>query len=336
MTEIFGTLGPACAQADVLERMFLEGMTGMRLNLSHTGLKESEPLIQSFHKAAQRAGVRPELLIDMQGPEIRIGELSAPLHLSGSEELFLLCPMEAAQAKPDRRVVPVADRVLDVLEAGDHVLLDDGKIELAVTAVSPAVTAVVLRGGILQKRKSLKLVGKSVAMPVLTDQDRENIRLAGAYGVTALMQPFVTEQKHLAEVKSRLLESGMGHLRVFAKIENREGIRQIKNILPDADMLVIARGDLGNDMPLWELPGAQKQLARLCREEGKPFLVVTELLASMVHHPYPTRAEVSDIFHAVADGASAVMVTNETAVGEYPVEVIRYLTKTVREAEKES
>lgn len=244
--------------------------------------------------------------------------------------------MEAAQAKPDRRVVPVADRVLDVLEAGDHVLLDDGKIELAVTAVSPAVTAVVLRGGILRKRKSLKLVGKSVAMPVLTDQDRENIRLAGAYGVTALMQPFVTEQKHLAEVKSRLLESGMGHLRVFAKIENREGIRQIKNILPDADMLVIARGDLGNDMPLWELPGAQKQLARLCREEGKPFLVVTELLASMVHHPYPTRAEVSDIFHAVADGASAVMVTNETAVGEYPVEVIRYLTKTVREAEKES
>lgn len=331
MTEIFGTLGPACAQADILEKMFLEGMTGMRLNLSHTNLRESEPLIQYFHQAAQRAGVRPELLIDMQGPEIRIGELCEPLQLTESEERTLT---EQSAAKPDAGAIPVADSVLSVLEAGDHILLDDGKLELVVTSVKPQIAACVLRGGILQERKSLKVADKQIPGPVLTEQDRENIRLAKDYGVTALMQPFVTKGTQLSEVKSVLWEHGMTDIRIFAKIENREGMRQMRDIMPDADMIVIARGDLGNDMPLWELPAAQKKISDICKEASKPFLVVTQLLASMVQHPYPTRAEVSDIYHAVADGAGAVMVTNETAVGKYPVEVIRYLKKTVQEAEK--
>lgn len=331
MTEIFGTLGPACAQADILEKMFLEGMTGMRLNLSHTNLRESEPLIQYFHQAAQRAGVRPELLIDMQGPEIRIGELCEPLQLTESEERTLT---EQSAAKPDAGAIPVADSVLSVLEAGDHILLDDGKLELVVTSVKPQIAACVLRGGILQERKSLKVADKQIPGPVLTEQDRENIRLAKDYGVTALMQPFVTKGTQLSEVKSVLWEHGMTDIRIFAKIENREGMLQMRDIMPDADMIVIARGDLGNDMPLWELPAAQKKISDICKEASKPFLVVTQLLASMVQHPYPTRAEVSDIYHAVADGAGAVMVTNETAVGKYPVEVIRYLKKTVQEAEK--
>lgn len=331
MTEIFGTLGPACAQADILEKMFLEGMTGMRLNLSHTNLRESESLIQYFHQAAQRAGVRPELLIDMQGPEIRIGELCEPLQLKESKELTLT---DQSAAKSDAGAIPVADSVLSVLEAGDHILLDDGKFELVVTSVKPQIAVCVLRGGILQEKKSLKVVDKQIPGPVLTEQDRENIRMAKDYGVTALMQPFVTKGTQLSEVKSVLWEHGMTDIRIFAKIENREGMRQMREIMPDADMIVIARGDLGNDMPLWELPAAKKKISDICKEASKPFLVVTQLLASMVQHPYPTRAEVSDIYHAVADGAGAVMVTNETAVGKYPVEVIRYLKKTVQEAEK--
>lgn len=331
MTEIFGTLGPACAQADILEKMFLEGMTGMRLNLSHTNLRESESLIQYFHQAAQRAGVRPELLIDMQGPEIRIGELCEPLQLKESKELTLT---DQSAAKSDAGAIPVADSVLSVLEAGDHILLDDGKFELVVTSVKPQIAVCVLRGGILQEKKSLKVVDKQIPGPVLTEQDMENIRMAKDYGVTALMQPFVTKGTQLSEVKSVLWEHGMTDIRIFAKIENREGMRQMREIMPDADMIVIARGDLGNDMPLWELPAAQKKISDICKEASKPFLVVTQLLASMVQHPYPTRAEVSDIYHAVADGAGAVMVTNETAVGKYPVEVIRYLKKTVQEAEK--
>lgn len=331
MTEIFGTLGPACAQADLLEKMFLEGMTGMRLNLSHTSLNESEDFIRNFQLAAQRAGVRPELLIDMQGPEVRIGALSAPLQLKESEEVVFAGQQET---QPQAGVIPAAHQVLSALETGDRVLLDDGKLELMITAIKPQIRARVLQGGVLHSRKSLKIVDKRISGPVMTAQDRENLRLAKSYGVTALMQPFVTTGMQLSEVKNVLSEYGMEHIRIFAKIENREGMEQIRDIIPHADMVVIARGDLVNDMPLWELPAAQKTLSEICRKEGRPFLVVTQLLASMIHHPYPTRAEVSDIFHAVVDGASAVMVTNETAVGKYPVEVIRYLKKTAQEAER--
>ena len=236
MTEIFGTLGPACAQADILEKMFLEGMTGMRLNLSHTNLRESESLIQYFHQAAQRAGVRPELLIDMQGPEIRIGELCEPLQLKESKELTLT---DQSAAKSDAGAIPVADSVLSVLEAGDHILLDDGKFELVVTSVKPQIAVCVLRGGILQEKKSLKVVDKQIPGPVLTEQDRENIRMAKDYGVTALMQPFVTKGTQLSEVKSVLWEHEMTDIRIFAKIENREGMRQMREIMPDADMICL-------------------------------------------------------------------------------------------------
>lgn len=332
MTEIFGTLGPACIQTGLLEKMFSEGMTGMRLNMSHSGLKESELAIHCFWEAAHRSGVKPELLIDMQGPEIRIGDLPFPLQLRESEEIALV-PQIQVQLDWELPVIPVGEQVFSILEAGDHILLDDGKIELCVTSEKPKLTGQVIRGGLLQKRKSLKVVDKLISGPVITDHDKENIRLAKDYGVTALMQPFVTKGAQLSEVREELQNNYMGHIRIFAKIENCRGVENIQDIMPGADMVVVARGDLGNDMPLWKLPAAQKTISDVCRKEGKPFLVVTQLLASMVENPYPTRAEVSDIFHAVMDGAAAVMVTNETAVGKYPVEVIRYLKKTVQEAE---
>ncbi len=345
MLEIWGTLGPACHSHQLLEQMFLEGMTGMRLNMSHTGLKNSEKIIYNYHQAACRTGINPELLIDMQGPEIRVGLLAKPLALKKADTVCLESQDTPAQGdfpcleSQDALIqgfpsIPIPGHILPILKPGDHIMLDDGKLELAITALKPAVTATVMRGGILQSRKSLKVVGKYLAGPALTPQDRENIRLAKDYGVTALMQPFVTCGQELLEVQEELRKSHMEHVRIFAKIENCEGIRQIRNIIPYADVIVIARGDLGNDMPLWQLPAAQKRLAEICKLEKKPFLVVTQMLASMVDSPMPTRAEVSDIFHAVLDGADAVMVTNETAVGKYPVETIRYLKKTAEEALK--
>ncbi len=330
MMEIFGSLGPACAQADILEKMFLEGMTGMRLNLSHSGLTESSQLICSFQKAAQRTGTEAELLIDLQGPEVRIGALSCPLELKEAEETVFAA---AADAEMINGVIPVSDQILAAFETGDRVLLDDGKIELVITSTGRQAAARVLCGGLLQQKKSLKIADKQIPGPLLTKQDLENISLAKEYGVTALMQPFVTSGKQLLQIRRELKQRHLDHIRIFAKIENREGMDHIRDILPFADMIVIARGDLGNDMPLWQLPAAQKRLSEICRSAGKPFLIVTQLLASMADSPYPTRAEVSDIFHAVQDGAAAVMVTNETAVGKYPAEVIRYLKKTVQEAE---
>lgn len=330
MAEIFGTLGPACRETCVLEEMFREGMDGIRLNMSHSGLRESEPLIYSFHQAARRAGVKPELLIDMQGPELRIGDCRDGFLLGEGERVRLT----DWEADPDLSEISVPGSVLEVLQKGDRILLDDGRLELEVTDSGPETGARVIRGGLLESRKSLKIVDKSLASPAVTKQDRENIRLAKDYGVTALMQPFVTRASDLQEVREELGGNQIDDIRVFAKIENRQGVQNIREILPFADMIVIARGDLGNDMPLWKLPLVQKELAQICREEKKPFMVVTQMLASMVQNPVPTRAEVSDIFHAVADGASAVMVTNETAAGKYPAEAIRYLKRTADEAER--
>jgi pyruvate kinase len=168
----------------------------------------------------------------------------------------------------------------------------------------------------------------------MTDNDRDQIRRAKEYGVTAVMQPFVRSKDDLIEVRKALDEAGCGDIRLLAKIENNDGINKLEELIPHCDEIVIARGDLGNAMDLWELPAAQKHISAACREAGRDFMVVTQMLDSMMHRQVPTRAEVSDIFNAVADGASSVMVTGETAAGDYPVLAIRYLYRTVREAEK--
>jgi pyruvate kinase len=167
----------------------------------------------------------------------------------------------------------------------------------------------------------------------MTEADRRHIRLAKAYGVTGVMQPFVRGKADLLEVRGALNEADAQRIRLFAKIENTDGIAHLSELLPYCNEIVIARGDLGNAVPLWELPAAQKRIASVCREAGRDFLIVTQMLDSMTHRPVPTRAEVSDVFNAVLDGASSVMLTGETASGEYPAAAVRYLVKTVREAE---
>jgi pyruvate kinase len=167
----------------------------------------------------------------------------------------------------------------------------------------------------------------------MTDSDLANLRAAGAYGVTGVMQPFVRSRADLEEVRGVLDAAGGQAIRLFAKIENLDGVEKLGELLPAAGEIVIARGDLGNAVPLWKLPALQKRIAAVCREAGKPFMVVTQMLASMEQNPVPTRAEVTDVFNAVLDGASSVMLTGETAAGNYPVEAMEYLVRTVREAE---
>lgn len=325
MVEIFGTLGPACCERGLLKEMFRRGMDGMRLNLSHTTLADAADMLEAFRLAAEDAGKKPELLIDMQGPELRVSKPQAPVKLKEGETCILSCVSEG-----DLRI-PAP--VFEALETGDTVLIDDGRIECVCESKNEsAVTVRVIRGGTVSERKSIKVTGKDIHGPVLTEDDLKNLREAEKYGVTAVMQPFVTKGKQLKEVRDVLHAYGLDDIRIFAKIESREGISLLDEIMPEADMIVIARGDLGNDMPLWELPKAQKCIEDRCIAAGKPFLVVTQMLASMTDSPVPTRAEVSDIFRAVYEGASAVMVTNETAVGKYPAEVIRYLKNTADSA----
>ena len=319
--KIYGTIGPACSDREILREMFSEGMDGIRLNISHASLEESAEQIANCLEAARGCGIRPELLIDMQGPELRIGTLGRDVRLSDGDHV-----------RPEDIMLPEA--VTDELEKctpGQEVLLDDGKILLK---KEEGGGLRVVRGGALESRKSVSLPGRSVFSPAMTDRDKAQIKHAAEFGVTSVMQPFVRSRDDLIEVRHALDEAGCGDIRLLAKIENRDGIDRIDELIPHCDEIVIARGDLGNSMELWHLPAAQKYISSKCREAGRDFMVVTQMLDSMTHRKVPTRAEVSDIFNAVADGASSVMVTGETAAGDNPALVIRYLCRTVREAEK--
>lgn len=334
-TEIFGTFGPACKDKTILKEMMEAGLTGMRLNLSHTTLAASEDYISAYCSVAEELGKTPQILIDMQGPELRVGDLKEAIALQKESEILMCVENDIDMQK----YIPIPKEVIEEVQKDDQILLDDGKILVQVEEIllleddSKAVRGRICRGGLLQGHKSIKIINKNVKMPPLTQHDLANIKKAKQCGVTALMQPFVLNSEDLHYVRTVLKENDAENIKIFAKIENRLGVENLEDILTEADVIIIARGDLGNDMPLWELPKVQKKIEEVCKRQNKPYIVVTQMLASMENNPVPTRAEVSDIFHAVYHGAWGVMVTGETAVGKYPVETIQYLANTAREAE---
>ncbi len=324
MIDIFGTLGPGCRDKDILSGMFAEGMTGIRINLSHVMLSDCKEDIEVIQEAARENGCTPKILIDMQGPELRIGDIKEPITLREKENVII----------GDSRI-PLEERITRELEVGMEVLLDDGKILAVVKECEDRKALLtVKRGGILTGRKSIALVGKNVTSPAVTEVDEINIANAKDLGITGIMQPFVRSREDILALKEVMAKHGCSHLRIYAKIENTDGLNGLESFINDCDEVIIARGDLGNSMPLWELPRAQKHISKICVKHNKPFMVVTQMLSSMEHKKIPTRAEVNDIYNAVLDGATSVMVTGETAVGEYPVEVIKYLAKTAGSAVK--
>lgn len=357
-TKIYGTIGPACCETDTLVRLFEKGMTGIRINLSHSNLKESADWIKNIHEAYARyqkskeseneiAGkehavcadvkAKPEILMDLCGPELRIGKLSTVRQLREGDGLTLVA--EGQNDLCDPTEIPVPELIFPYLKVGQEVLLDDGRILLKVEELfrlrtGNAAECKVIRGGELKSRKSIALPEGDIHPPTLTEGDLENIGAAKRYGITGVMLPFVRNQQDLKNLKQALTKYDAEDIEIFAKIENGEGVNQLPELLLHCDEIVIARGDLGNAMPLWELPVVQARIADQCKMANKSFMVVTQMLASMEKFPVPTRAEVSDIFRAVLEGAASVMLTGETAAGIYPMEAMEYMVNTVREAEK--
>lgn len=320
--DFYGTLGPASCLHPTLAEMYREGMTGVRLNLSHGMLKDHANWLYIASSAARSVGKQTKILIDLQGPELRVGSLAAERTLKLDQKIIF-----------GHRGIPVPEILLEECKKGMHLLLDDGKMEVEILECGQhQIVAKVLRGGILKSRKSITVCDTEIHTPTLTEADLENLKAAKQYGVTGVMLPFVRHVDDLIYLKKVLKENNAEDIKVFAKIENMQGIKSLESFIALADEIVIARGDLGNAMPLWELPGVQKRIARMCNKVQKPFMVVTQMLDSMEHRQVPTRAEVSDIYNAVLDGASSVMLTGETAVGEYPIEAMRYLVKTAEAA----
>lgn len=324
--EFYATLGDPCARRDVLDKLFRAGMTGIRVNLSHTDLKKCAPLLEKLYWPAAREAGRPDahLILDLQGPELRVGELSRPIPLRAGAELLL-----------GDGGVPVPQIILQTARPGQQISIDDGALLLDVKRSSPTVLLCrVVRGGALRSKKSLSLLGAEVDTPTLTDDDVENLSRARKCGVTHILQPFVRNRRDIDVLRETLAVLGLGQLQIMAKIEEQQGLEHLDEIIQAADQVCIARGDLGNSMPLWKLPAIQKDISRRCREAGRPFCLVTQLLWSMEQRPVPTRAEVCDIYNGVLDGAASLMLTGETAAGKWPVQAMEYLVRTAHEAIK--
>lgn len=324
--EFYATLGDPCARRDVLDKLFQVGMTGIRVNLSHTSLDKCAPLLERLYWPAAREAGRPNahLILDLQGPELRVGELPRPIPLRVGDEVLL-----------GDGGIPVPPIILRTARRDQEISIDDGTLLLQVRRSSPTVLLCrVVRGGALRSKKSLSLLGTQVDTPTLTDADLDNLAQAGRCGATHILQPFVRNRQDIQVLRETLDGLGLGDVQIMAKIEEQQGYAHLDEILPAADQICIARGDLGNAIPLWKLPGIQKDISRRCREAGRPFCLVTQLLWSMEQRPIPTRAEVSDIYNAVLDGASSLMLTGETAAGKWPVHAMEYLVRTAREAQR--
>ena len=321
--KFYGTLGTACDTPEILSALFAAGMTGVRLNLSHTGLADCAHLLNDIYwPAAKEAGVQAELIIDLQGPELRVGK------------------MENTMAFPEGQLValggdgvPVPQTILDYARVGHEISLDDSALLIRVEEhQGDQLVCRVLRGGVLKSRKSLSILGVQPDTPTLTEEDLSNLDLAAEMGVTHILQPFVRGKKDLDTLRAELDKRGLHHVRIMSKIENAVGLANLDEIIAHTDELCIARGDLGNSMPLWELPRVQKDIAARCVKAGREFCLVTQLLWSMESRAVPTRAEVLDIYNGVLDGCSSLMLTGETAVGKYPVQAMEYLVKTANTA----
>ena len=324
MIKTYATLGPACCEQATLSAMLRLGLTGFRLNLSHRTLNDCQTWTAALQAAGAETGTRPELIIDLRGAELRLGELTRPIRLREGDTIRF-----------GKMGLPLLDEdILAALRPGQTMLIDDGAIELTVESHDGAtVVCRCIRGGLLEGRKSITLPCVDIPRPAVSAADHADLAVARNHGVTAVMQPFVRSRRCLEEVRQALHQHGLDDLTVFAKVEDGEGVDSVADWLDLCDVVTIARGDLGSNLCLYDLPRAQKKIAAVCRAAKKDFLVVTHLLQSMIHSPVPTRAEVTDIYNACLDGAACLMITGETAQGEYGVEAVRVLLEVARRGE---
>ena len=320
--EIYGTLGPSCCTTEIIEDLLKSGMTGMRLNLSHCNLEDRKDWIQAFHQACDHLNIKADFMIDMRGPELRTLNTS-PISFEKDTVITL-----------STDVLPKP--VFEHAEIKDILLMDDGKIQMQILEVSShELRCTVQFGTELKTRKSVMIQGKQISGPLFTESDLQNLMNAKEYRVTSIMQPFVSSKEDLLKIKETLHSLDLDDLKLYAKIENMIGVEQAEEMMHQCDCLVIARGDLGNACGLIQLPRIQKQIEQLCHLHHQKYMVVTEMLNSMIYHPVPTRAEVSDVYHAIYHGAGAIMLTAETASGQYPKEAMHIFTEVAKNALKD-
>ncbi|MGZ3348534.1 MAG: pyruvate kinase [Xanthobacteraceae bacterium] len=327
-TKIVATLGPASSDRSVIAKLFTAGADVFRINMSHTSHERMRELVAAIRAVELEHGRPIGILVDLQGPKLRVGSFAAGSAVLANGDTFVLDD-DPAPGDAKRVHLPHPE-ILAAIEPGHTLLLDDGKIKLVATEVDKRriVTRVEV-GGKLSDRKGVSLPDTMVPFSALTEKDRSDLDAALDTGIDWVALSFIQRPEDIAEAK----KITRGRAAVMAKIEKPQAVYRLGEIIDLADALMVARGDLGVEMPLEKVPGVQKQMTRTARRAGKPVVVATQMLESMITSPVPTRAEVSDVSTAIFEGADAIMLSAESAAGQYPVEAVATMNRIAEEVE---
>lgn len=325
-TKIVGTLGPSSGTADAIRELIEAGLDVARINFSHGTHEQHARTIATVREVAQSLGRSVAILGDLQGPRIRIGDLDAPRHLDAGASVVLVPEHHVADGE-----IPITyDELANDVGPGNRILINDGLIELLVTAVNaPRVTATVLHGGTLSSHKGMNLPGIAVSAPSLTEKDIADLEFAVAHELDALALSFVRRADDIDKMRAMIPKEML----IVAKIEKDVALQNIEEILRASDAVMVARGDLGVELPFEEVPIAQKKIIALANRMGRPVITATQMLESMIENPRPTRAEASDVANAILDGTDAVMLSAETAAGAYPRLAVEAMRRIIHEIE---
>jgi len=331
-TKIICTLGPAVDNDEMLRKLMLGGMNCARFNFSHGTHETHEATYNRVRRIRDELGLPVATMLDTKGPEIRIKSFqNGPITLNPGDHFILTTwDMEGT----DNEVSVTYENLHNEVSPGTRILIDDGLIELRVEDIQGQdIHCTVVSGGPLSNNKSINIPDAKIQLPALTDKDREDLRFAAEHDFDFVAASFIRKAQDVIDIREELAKWGGEHIRIIAKIENREGVENFDEILAASDGAMVARGDLGVEIPAYEVPMLQKQMIAKSAAAGKNVVTATQMLDSMIRNPRPTRAEVSDVANAVYDGTSCVMLSGETASGKYPLEALEIMVKTVMAAE---
>lgn len=332
-TKIVATIGPATQEEDVLKRIIEAGVDVCRLNFSHGSHDAHLKVIERIRKINSELGTHVSILMDLQGPKLRIGKVDGEIMLTDGQ--IITVTTEECICTNDILYVSYTRLALDA-KPGERILLNDGKVELKVTEIidDKRLRAAVVVGGILTSNKGFNLPETQLTVPCLTEKDLADLEFGLNQNVDWIALSFVRKPEDILELK-QIIGMHEKDTRVIAKIEKPEAVENIREIVKVSDAIMVARGDLGVELPLQRVPLIQKDIVEKCIQAAKPVIIATQMMESMIHDSMPTRAEINDVANAVLDGADAVMLSAETGVGKYPVRVVEVMSSIITDVEKD-
>ena len=332
-TKIVCTIGPASESEEILKKLVFEGMNVCRLNFSHGSYEEHKARMDTIKKVREELDRPIGILLDTKGPEIRTGDFSLPEVQLNAGDKFTIT-MDDIVGDNNRCTVSYKELVNDV-NAGDRILIDDGLIELAVVSKTDKdILCEVINSGIVKNKKGVNVPNVKINLPAITEKDKSDIIFGIENGIDYIAASFVRKASDVLAIREVLENNGGEYIKIISKIESQEGVDNIDEILEVSDGIMVARGDLGVEIPTEDIPMVQKNIIKKCNDLSKYVITATQMLDSMIRNPRPTRAEVTDVANAIFDGTDAIMLSGETAAGKYPVEAVKMMTKIARATEE--